>query len=159
MKRIFHVCILAATLFAVGCWKREQQPLEPTVIEKVCTDAFGPFYDEKKHSRFHHVSFTGYLATPKSVMMSNTMFVDVYEKPNRGGVLVRSSFSIGSRKNQVARLERNYKESDLKIESNSGVMLGNGSKVLIEGDVSPGAVPGKWKDSCYVRVDKIEKAD
>lgn len=159
MQKIMNIGILAVSLFSGGCWKREQQPLEPTVIEKVCTDAFGPFYDEKKHSRYHHVSFTGYLATPKSAMISNTMFVDVYQNPSRSGVLVRSSFSVGTRKNQVVRLERSYKESDLKIESNSGAMLGNGSKVLIEGDVSPGAVPGKWKDSCYVRVDKIEKAD
>lgn len=159
MQKIWIIGILAVLLFTVGCWKREQQPLEPTVIEKVCTEAFGPFYDEKKHSRFHHVSFIAYLATPKSVMMSNTMMLDVYQNPNRSGVQLKASFSVGTRKNQVARLERNYKESDLKIESNSGLMLGNGSKVLIEGDVSPGAVPGKWKDSCYVRVDKIEKAD
>lgn len=159
MQKIISIGILALSLFSAGCWKREQQPLESTVIEKVCTEAFAPFYDEKKHSRFHHVSFTGYLATPKSAMISSTMFVEVYQKPNRAGVHVLSSFSVGTRKNQVARLERSYKESDLKIESNNGVMLGNGSKVLIEGDVSPGAVPGKWKDSCYVRVDKIEKAD
>ncbi len=159
MKKIFIMGILAPTLMAGGCWKREQQPLEATVIEKVCTEAFAPFYDAKKHSRFHHVSFAGYLATPKSVMITNTMFVDVYQSPNRAGVQLKASFPVGTRKNFVARLEKNYKESDLRIESNSGVMLGNGSKVLIEGDVSPGAVPGKWKDSCYVRVDKIEKAD
>lgn len=159
MKKKFTICLLMATLLAAGCWKRDQQPLEATVIEKVCTEAFGPFYDAKKHARYHHVSFTGYLATPKSAMISKTMFVDVYQKPNREGVMVKSSFSVGTRKNQVERLEKSFKESDLKIESNSGVMLGNGSKVQIEGDVSPGGVPGESTDSCYVRVDKIEKAD
>lgn len=159
MKKILSIGILAVTLLAGGCWKRELQPLEPTVIEKVCTEQFGPFYDEKKHSRYHYVSFEGFLATPKSAMVSNTMFVDVYQKPNRGGVQLKASFSVGSGKNRVARLAKSYKESDLKIQSNSGVDLGNGSKVKIQGEVSPGGVPGKWIDGCYVRVVSVEAAN
>ena len=160
MKKIISISLLFSILSFCGCWKREQQPLEHTVLEKVCTDAFAPFYDERKHSRFHHVDFTGYLAAPKSAMVSNTMFVEVYQQPNRAGAYVLASFTVGTRKNQVERLKSGYKESDLKIESNSGVMLGNGSKVKIEGDVAPGAIPGKpMEKNCAVRVDTVEKAD
>lgn len=156
MKSILAVIVLGCSLFASGCYKRDQQPLEQTTLEKACTDAFGPFYDERKHSRFHHVAFSGYLATPKSAMISNTMFIEVYEKPNRTGEKLLASFSVGSRDNYVARLKDNYKESDLKVKSDTGEILGNGSKVVIQGDVSPGVVPGKMdKKSCYIRVNKV----
>lgn len=159
MRTIIASFSLLCIVVCAGCYKRHLEPLEPTVIEKVCTEPFGPFYDERKYSRYHYVSFEGYIAIPKSVMISNTMFVDIYQKPNREGIKLSASFTVGTRKNQVERLKSNYKESDLKIESNSGVALGNGSKVKIEGEVSPGAVPGNWIKSCYVRVEKIEKAD
>lgn len=159
MKFVWIFGAMLYSVMASGCYKKELQPLEPTVIEKVCTEQFGPFYDEKKHSRYHYVSFEGFLATPKSAMVSNTMFVDVYQKPNRGGVRLNASFTVGSGKNRVARLAKSYKESDLKIQSNSGVELGNGSKVKIQGEVSPGGVPGKWIDGCYVKVVSIEAAN
>lgn len=158
MKFAFRAVLAVYAITAAGCWKRDQQPLEPTVLEQVCSAAFAPFYDEKKHTRYHHVSFTGYLATPKSAMISTTMFVEVYSKPNRMGEKVLASFSVGSRKNFVERLKNGYKETDLKIESNSGVALSHGSKVKIEGDVSPGGIPGKVDNSCYVRVDSVESA-
>jgi hypothetical protein len=92
-------------------------------------------------------------------MVSDTMFVDVHQNPNRGGARVYASFKVGSGKNRVEKLKNGYKESDLKIVSNNGADLGNGSKVAIEGEVSPGGIPGKWLDGCYVRVEKVEKAN
>ncbi|MFZ5629501.1 MAG: hypothetical protein ACOY5B_10265 [Spirochaetota bacterium] len=158
MKNRIHALLAAVPLLIFACKKEPQQPLEATTIDKVCTEAFGPFYDERKYVRYHRVSFSGYLQTPKSAMVSDTMFVDVYEKPNRAGALVRSSFKIGSGKNKVERLKDRFKESDLKIESNNGVALSNGSKVTIQGAVSPGGVPGKWIDGCYVKVETVEAA-
>lgn len=159
MKKITLILCAAGALLASACSKEPQPPLEATTIDKVCTEAFGPFYDERKYVKYHRVSFTGFLATPKSAMISDTMFVDVHEKPNRAGALVRASFRVGSGKNRVEKLKNGYKESDLKIGSNSGADLGNGSKVVIEGAVSPGGVPGKWLDGCYVRVESVEKAN
>jgi len=159
MKKIRLTFSLLVPLLAFACSKKPLQPLEATTLEKVCTEAFGPFYDERKYVKYHRVSFTGYLATPKSAMVSDTMFVDVHQNPNRGGARVYASFKVGSGKNRVEKLKNGYKESDLKIESNNGADLGNGSKVAIEGEVSPGGIPGKWLDGCYVRVEKVEKAN
>lgn len=160
MKTSFYFGSLLLMLLANGCYKKDTQPLEHTTIDKVCTEAFQPFYDERKHSRFHHVDFTGYLATPKSAMISNTMFVEVYEKPNREGVKLLASFHVGSRDNYVERLKDKFKESDLMIKSDNGAPLGHGSKVKIQGDVSPGGIPGKFDPkSCYVRVDKVFAAN
>ena len=156
MRKILLVLLPVLALWNSACWKREQGPIEPTTLEKVCTEAFGPYYDERKHARYHRVSFEGYLAIPKSAMISNTMFVDVHQSPNRGGKKVLASFTVGSSKNRVERLKSGYKESDLKIESNAGVDLTHGSKVKIVGDVSPGGIPGKWLDGCYVRVDTVD---
>ncbi len=156
MRKTLLVLLPVLSLCNSACWKREQGPIEPTTLEKVCTEAFGPYYDERKHSRYHRVSFDGYLATPKSAMISNTMFVEVYQNPNRGGKKLLASFTVGSMKNRVERLKSGYKESDLKIESNGGVALSHGSKVKIIGDVSPGGIPGKWADGCYVRVDTVD---
>lgn len=161
MKRLTVIFTLISLLSVSACYKKDQQPLEHTTIDKVCTEAFHPFYDARNYSKFHHVDFVGYLATPKSVMMSNTMFIDVYEKPNRGGVKLSASFKVGSRDNYVAKFESGYKEGDLKIKSDTGAILTHGSKVLIEGDVSPGAIPGKFEagKGCYVRVDKVLAAN
>lgn len=160
MNTRFSLIFLLLLALCASCYKKDTQPLEHTSIDKVCTEAFQPFYDERKHSRFHHVDFTGYLATPKSAMVSNTMFVEVYEKPNREGIRLLASFHVGSRDNYVERLKDKFKESDLKIKSDTGAPLGHGSKVKIEGDVSPGGVPGKFDPkSCYVRVDKVFAAN
>lgn len=160
MKIFITTLLLLPGLFTLGCYKKEQQPLEHTTLEKVCTEAFQPFYDERKYQHFHHVDFVGYLALPKSVMISNTMFLDVYSKPNREGEKISASFHVGSRDNYVARLERGYKETDLQVKSDTGAILGHNAKVTIEGDVSPGATPGKFdKKSCYVRVDKVFAAN
>jgi len=158
MKILVITALFSVVVFSTACKKKPEAPVEPTTIDKVCTEQFGPYYDERKYVKFHRVSFSGYLATPKSAMISNTMFVDVHEKPNRAGTLVRASFRVGTGKNQVERLGKSYKESDLKIEANNGTMLGHGSKVQIVGDVSPGGVPGKWLDGCYVRVGSVEQA-
>lgn len=159
MQKTILICTWILWAFA-ACYKKDRQPLEHATIDKVCTEAFGAFYDERKYSRFHRVDFVGYIAAPKSAMVSNTMFVDVYEKPGRQGEHVLASFTVGKRKNQVERLKDNFKPSDLKIESDTGVMLGDGSKVLIDADVSPGAVPGQpIKKPCYVRVDTIVPAN
>lgn len=158
MKFTIMSLALMAALLASACTKKPPQPLEPTTIDKVCTETFGPFYDERKYIKYHRVAFDGFLQTPRSAMVSDTMFLDVYEKPNRAGALVRSSFKIGSGKNRVEKLKDRFKESDLKVESNSGTALGNGSKVKITGEVSPGGTPGKWLDGCYVRVETIEAA-
>jgi hypothetical protein len=160
MKIIFNVALLCGILLSAGCYKKDQQPLEQATFETVCTDKYAPFYDERKYSRFHHVAFTGYLATPKSVMVSNTMSVYVYGKPNREGEKILASFRVGSRDNHVERLKSGYKESDMKIKSDTGAILGDGSKVTIEGDVSPGAIPGKPMDKpCLVSVDKVVAAN
>ncbi len=160
MKILFNTVLLFGALLSAGCYKKHQQPLEQATFETVCTDKFAPFYDEKKYARFHHVAFTGYLATPKSVMISNTMMVYVYGKPNREGEKIFASFRVGSRDNHVEKLQSDYKESDMKIKSDTGAILGNGSKVTIEGDVAPGGIPGKPMDkSCLVSVDKVVAAN
>lgn len=157
MRKI-SLLVLSSVTVILGACKKDAPPVEPTTFNEVCTEKFGPYYDERKHSRYHRVSFEGYLATPKSAMISNTMFVEVHGGPNRAGKRLLASFRVGSGKNQVERLKNGYKESDMKIESDSGKELGNGSKVKIVGDVSPGGVPGKWLDGCYVRVDTVEAA-
>lgn len=158
MRKISTLVFSVLALAASACHKKDAPPVEPTTFAEVCTEKFGPYYDERKHSRYHRVSFEGYLATPRSAMISNTMFVEVHAGPNRAGKPLLASFRVGGGKNQVERLKSGYKESDLKIESNSGQDLGNGSKVTLVGDVSPGGIPGKWQDGCYVRVDTVEKA-
>jgi hypothetical protein len=156
--RILRIFLLSLAAWSAFCKKEPQAPLEPTTLDKVCTEAFGPYYDERKHIRFHRVSFEGYLQTPKSAMISSTMFVDAYAGPNRTGKKLLASFRVGTGKNQVEKLKSGFRENDLKIESSTGQMLGNGSKVKITGDVSPGGIPGKWLDGCYVRVESVEAA-
>jgi len=160
MKLQLAVLQILFGLTFISCYKKEMQAREHTTIDKVCTEAFQPYYDARNYPKYHHVDFIGYIATPKSAMISNTMFVEVYEKPNRQGVKVLVSFNVGSRDNYVERLKDGYKESDLKIKTDTGGVLGHGSKIKIDGDVSPGGVPGKFDPkSCYVRVDKVFAAD
>jgi hypothetical protein len=150
---------LTLMIALVACKKKPDQPLEQTTLDKVCTDAYKPFYDERKYVRYHRVEFTGYLQTPRSAMISSSMFVDVYEKPNRQGKMVRASFNVGSGKNKVERLKSGYSENSLKIKGDNGSSLGNGSFVKIQANVTPGGIPGKpVPEVCHVGVETVERA-
>lgn len=142
---------------AGACKEKPKQPLEQTTLDKVCTEQFKPFYDERKYVIFHRVSFTGYLQAPKSAMVSSTMFVDVYEKPNREGKRLLASFKVGSGKNKIEKLKDRYNENDLKITSDSGKEIRNGAHVRIEASVTPGGIPSEpMRELCHVGVETVE---
>lgn len=160
-KPIVRTCIgirigllLLAGIFS-ACKGSPLEPAKPASYNTICSAEFGAFYDERNYTHYRRATLSGYLALPNSVLVSDTMMLDLYEKPGRQGRLIYASFRVGSGKNEAARLYRGYKISDLEVKADSGEILRDGSHVLVEGTVSPGSIPGKLSDKCYMRVEKI----
>ncbi len=160
-KQIVKACVgtqivlLYFALVSSACKAPPLQPARPATFSTICSAEFGAFYDERNYTHYRRATISGYIALPNSVMISDTMMLDFYEKPNRGGRLIYASFKVGSGKNEAGRLQRDYKISDLAVNADNGEVLRDGSHVLLEGTVSPGSIPGKLSENCYIRVEKI----
>jgi len=77
------------------------------------------------------ISLEGYMKLPSAALISDTMLVELYEKPEGKGKMVPVSLRIGSSANQVEKPPKDYKDSDLKLHANDGSMVGLSDKVRV----------------------------
>ena len=91
------------------------------------------------------ISLEGYMSLPVAALVSDTMLIDLYEKPGKQGRCVSVSCRIGSGKNCVEKPPKDYKESDFKLHANDGSLVSSDAKVKVAGKLlwSKAVAPGK----------------
>lgn len=120
---MFRKCI---TLFATVCMLGCSSPPPPATPMQ-----WDNFNVQANHDK--QISLEGYMRLPVAAMVSDTMLIDLYQKPERQGKSVPVSMRIGSGKNQVEKPPKDYKDSDFKLHANDGSLVGMGDKVRVSG--------------------------
>lgn len=109
---------------------KSQESKKP--IEKSIQDVFSGDYD-----RYQVILFEGYIgAIPSSITWSGgKMSVRIFERRNQtGGDYLSLDMPLGESENNVHQLPEEYKQSDLKVVTDDGKILGVGDKVRIKAD-------------------------
>lgn len=121
MRKSLHI-LLVLTLLFIGCAK-EPEPATPITWDQISGD-----YLKRR------VSLEGYLAVPRSVMATDTMLLPLKQNlEDEEAAKIRFSTKIGSGSNQVEKLPKGYKESDLKLRSKDGELVAPNSKLRVSG--------------------------
>ena len=81
------------------------------------------------------ISLEGYVRLPAAALVSDTMLLELHEKPEGKSSSVDFSTRIGSGKNQVEKPPKDYSDKDLKLHANDGSLVGPQDKVRISGKV------------------------
>lgn len=151
MKQIYiflQLLILSAAFSVCG---KPPEPGIPVTLDKVCSAEYNPFFDDKKRQVHRRLSFEGFPAFPRSVMVSSTVILDMYPSPDRQGSPVSVSFSVKASRNSVEKPGKGYTDKDLKITANDGTEVGFNTKIRVHGKRL-----GEANSGCVVTVDLIE---
>jgi len=79
------------------------------------------------------ISLEGYLRMPVAAMVSDTMLVDLFEKPDGKDKPVPVQLRIGSSANCVEKPPKNYSDKDFKVHANDGSLVSPDQKVRVSG--------------------------
>lgn len=79
------------------------------------------------------ISLEGYVRLPAAAMVSDTMLLELHEKPEGKSSYVDFSTRIGSGKNEVEKPPKDYTDKDLKLHANDGSLVGPQDKVRVSG--------------------------
>lgn len=113
---LFFVLIIAS-----GCG--DTTPPVPSTIDTVCNQELS----DKK------VVLEGYPYLPSTILVSDTLLVEFYERPNMQGKYIAVSLKVGTGSNQVVEPPDNYSDDDLLIRASDGQEIRAGNRVSVEG--------------------------
>lgn len=148
-----YVVLFAAGLALIGC-KTEPKPGEAVTFETVCDPRFDPTMDQGL-SVTKRVTLEGYLGAPKMMMCSDTCSMNLYPTPAREGSMLSISLKVGDDENQMEELPKSFSETDVKVRTKDGKVLGVGAKIRVTG----GRLGSKQDKSCQIiEIDLIEAA-
>jgi len=100
------------------------------------------------------VSLEGYMAFSSMFMLqSSTLLITLYSEPGRKGERVSISMKVGSGENEIEKLGKKYRLTDIKVHTFKDEVVGPDDKVRIHGQRL-----GTGK-SCYIKVDLVEKVN
>ena len=83
------------------------------------------------------VAVSGYAYLPNGMMtlVTDTMFMELFEQPNRGGEMVRVSMTLGTGNNQMVEPPDSYSDADMLIHADNGQEIHTGDYIQVEGKV------------------------
>lgn len=81
------------------------------------------------------ISLEGYVRLPAAALVSDTMLLELHEKPEGKDRYADFSTRIGSGKNQVEKPPKDYTDKDLKLHANDGSLVGPKDKVRVSAKV------------------------
>ncbi len=81
------------------------------------------------------IAVTGYLRFPDSFTASDSVVLRLYEKDDYAGQPIGVQINFGDQPNQVATVQDNYTDKDLKVHLACGQVAGYGTVVKVSGNV------------------------
>jgi hypothetical protein len=115
------VLLLFVLIVASGCG--DTTPPIASTIDTVCSQEFS----DKK------VVLEGYPYLPSTMLVTDTILIEFYERPNLEGKYIAVSLKVGTGSNQVVEPPDNYTDADLLIRTNDGQEIRAGNRVSVEG--------------------------
>jgi hypothetical protein len=115
------LALLMVLVVASAC-----EPTPPAVavtMDTVCSEE----YKDKQ------VALEGYPYLPSTMLVSDTLLVELYERPNLQGDYIPVSLKVGTGSNQVVEPPDDYTDDDLLIRTNSNQEIRAGNKIRVEG--------------------------
>lgn len=112
---LFFVLIVVS-----GC---DTTPPIASTIATVCSQEFA----DKK------VVLEGYPYLPGTMLVTDTLLVEFYERPNLQGKYIAVSLTVGTGSNQVVEPPDEYTDADLLIRTSDGQEIRAGNRVSVEG--------------------------
>jgi hypothetical protein len=152
-----HVLALvaAAMLATLGIGCEQPKPGVTVHFDDICDSVYDPVM-EKGLNVTKRVTIEGYVGMHPSMfkLCSDTCDFDLYADPAGKGKRVNADVTLGSGKNQMEKLPKNFTPEDIKIHTQDGKVVGVGAKVRITGGRAP---TGDKRETCGLwKVDLIE---
>ena len=113
--------------------------------------------DKWKAQYEKRVAFEGYIAIPRSVYMTDTMSIPLFENKSLKGEKISAIFKIGTSSNKIKKFSKSFKKQDLKVFDKNGKIAGYGAKVRLHGKRTVYWSVVDKKVSCHFWVDLVEK--
>ena len=125
MKRItlLHLYI-TTTIIVVGC----ATPPKKVTLNDICSQN-----EEIQLEHGDKICFEAYLSLPEFVLIGQSCEVYAYSNENSPDKRIKFSIIVGEKPNQIHRLDERYSNSDLKILTNNGEIVGFFEKVILTG--------------------------
>lgn len=121
MKKLFLIAALLATL--AGC-----DNLPPATMSTIATFCTAENAEQR-------VGLEGYVYFRSSMLVSDTMLLDLYEAPNQGGAAVPFSILVGGGNSHANEPPDNFTDADLVIRDTTGIEVRSGGHIRVEGEV------------------------
>jgi hypothetical protein len=128
MKTTFTLLLLVLLL---NC--KEEPKGKPVAFSEACN---GKYWAKEVKGLYEgeRIAFPGYLSLSGMELQTDTINLDLHEKPDRLGKKIVVSVRVNGGKNGIDKLGKVFKEGDLKIHVASGETLGSNDKVIIHGE-------------------------
>ena len=79
------------------------------------------------------ICFEGYLSLPEVLLSGLSCEVYAFNQETSPGKRINFAITVGESPNQIYKLPKTYSQSDLKIVTNNGKLVGFGEKVILTG--------------------------
>jgi len=110
-------------LLVAGCSTPPPPPATPMTYQTINA--------QSNHEK--QVSLEGYPRLPSMTMVSDTINLEIHEKPDGQGAKSHFKPKLGSGKNNCERPPKDYKDTDLKLHANDGTVVGINDKIRVAG--------------------------
>ena len=123
--RFLSVLLAAVMLLLTAC--EQVPPGKPVTHATLCA----------VENAEQQIAISGYAYLPGGIMTlaTDTMFMELFEQPDRGGEMVRVSMTLGTGNNQMVEPPDSYSDADMLIHTDNGQEIHTGDLVQIEGKV------------------------
>jgi len=93
------------------------------------------------------VGLEGYAYVPLSLLVSDTMSLNLHELPDRGGAVVSFDITVGNGNNMAVEPPNNFTDADLLIRATDGTQIRSVNRIRVKGKLQynpTGSAPSRF---------------
>jgi len=129
--RFFCFCLALIVLSA--CSPKPEQRGTAVKFTEVCSGKYWVKPIGQAMFKGERIAFPGHLYFSGG-LQTDSILLDLYETSDKKGKRILVSVPVNGEKNGIDALPKESKQSDLRIYTNSGDVLGAGDRVIIHGE-------------------------
>ncbi len=148
MKRLIIFVVL------LGITQCKEEPKgKPVAFSEACS---GKYWAKEVKGLYEgeRIAIPGYLSASGMLLQNETLNLDLHENAGRTGKSITVSVRTHGGKNAIDKLDKTYKDGDLKIHTATGETVGSKDKVVVHAEHIGSPLE---EQSCLFNVFMIEK--